>query len=103
MNTFAPLSDSDTVTVTVGRLREMIAYAAAEAPEYLSTVQASATFGWSRGYWAQKAAENAIQGAFQEGDRWRLPLVGVKKYVAQLQLRYRRSVLRGPRASRKAS
>ncbi len=48
---FNGLDDSDTVTVSVGRSREMVANAAAEAPEILSTVQASAIIGFSHAYW----------------------------------------------------
>ena len=100
---FAPLDDSDTVTVTIGRLRELVATAAAEAPEILSTVQASAIIGFSHSYWRDRAAKGTIEGAFQDGERWRLPTASCKKYVAGLQLNYQgkllrgRSGLRGPR------
>ena len=98
---FHGLDDRDTVTVSVGRLRELVATAAADAPEILSTVQASAIIGFSHSYWRDKASNGLVEGAFQDGDRWRLPTRSCKKYVAQLQAHHRRSVLRGPR--RKAS
>ena len=47
---FGGLDDSDMLTVSVGRLRELVATAAAEAPEILSTIQASAIIGFSHSY-----------------------------------------------------
>ena len=101
---FTGLDDGDTVTVSVGRLRELVATAAAEAPEILSTVQASAIIGFSHSYWRDKASNGLVEGAFQDGDRWRLPTASCKKYVAQLQVNYQGKVLRGrcgPRGPRR--
>ena len=92
---FNGLDDSDTVTVTVGRLRELVRYHTSDPPEILSTVEAKAIIGWSHSYWRDKASRGLIEGAFQDGERWCLPFSSCKKYVATLQLNYQGRVLRG--------
>ena len=94
---FNGLDDSDTVTVTVGRLRDLVRYHTTDPPELLSTVQASRIIGFSHSYWRDKAAKGLIDGAFQEGEgeSWRLPLKACRAHVGRLQAQHRKGRLRG--------
>ena len=102
---FTGLDDSDTVTVTVGRLRDLVRYHTTDPPEILSTVQASQIVGFSRSYWAQRAKAGDLDGAFaDEGERWRLPLKACKAHVGRLEAQHRTGRLRGrcgPRGPRR--
>lgn len=99
---FAGLADSDTVMLTVGRLRELVRYHTSDPPEFLSTVQASQVIGWSRSYWAERAKAGVIEGAFaDEGDRWHLPLTACHAHVQGLQGEHRKGRMRGPRGPRR--
>jgi hypothetical protein len=102
---FGGLDDSDLLTLTVGRLRDLVRYHTSDPPEFLSTVQASQIIGWSRQYWAQRAAAGVIDGAFaDEGDRWHLPLGACRAHVGRLEAEHRKGRLRGrcgPRGPRR--
>ncbi len=93
---FTGLDDSDTVTVSVGRLRELVRYHTSDPPGLLSTIQASQIIGFSRSYWAQRAKDGVIDGAFaDEGERWRLPLKACKAHVGRLEAQHRTGGMRG--------
>jgi hypothetical protein len=66
-------------------------------PDIVSTVQAARLLGYSPKWWRVRCARGLIDGAYLDGERWRLPITAGRAYILKRRgHKDKAKVLRGP-------